>query len=145
MLAAPWMGRAVGRWGERRALIVEYIGLTFVFLAYGGVYWFGWSATVAGALYVIDHLFFALAFSQKTYFQKIADPGDIAPTAAVAFTINHIAAVFLPAVLGYLWLVSPAAVFGLAAGMALVSLGLSLLIPRHPDKGHETIFARPRH
>ncbi len=145
MLAAPWMGRAVGRWGERRALIVEYIGLTFVFLAYGGVYWFGWSATVAGALYVIDHLFFALAFSQKTYFQKIADPGDIAPTAAVAFTINHIAAVFLPAVLGYLWLVSPAAVFGLAAGMALVSLGLSLLIPRHPDKGYETIFARPRH
>jgi hypothetical protein len=63
----------------------------------------------------------------------------------VAFTINHIAAVFLPAVLGYLWLVSPAAVFGLAAGMALVSLGLSLLIPRHPDKGYETIFARPRH
>ena len=29
----------------------------------------------------------------KTYFQKIADPQDIAATAAVAFTINHIAAV----------------------------------------------------
>jgi hypothetical protein len=76
----------------------------------------------------------------KTYFQKIADPADIAPTAAVAFTINHIAAVFLPALLGYVWLTSPAYVFMLAAGMALVSLGLSLLIPRHPAPGHETVF-----
>ncbi len=144
MIAAPAMGRAVGRWGERRALSVEYIGLIFVFLAYGGLYWFNWSVWVAAALYVLDHLFFALAFAQKTYFQKIADPADIAPTAAVAFTINHIAAVFLPAALGYLWLASPAAVFALAAGMAAVSLGLSLLIPRHPEKGYETIFARRR-
>ena len=30
-------------------------------------------------LYVVDHLFFALAFALKTYFQKIASPGDIAP------------------------------------------------------------------
>lgn len=76
----------------------------------------------------------------KTYFQKIADPADIAPTAAVAFTINHIAAVFLPVSLGLLWLVSPAAVFFLAAGMAAVSFCLSMLIPRHPCPGNETIF-----
>ncbi|MBC7338133.1 MAG: MFS transporter, partial [Clostridia bacterium] len=70
----------------------------------------------------------------------ICDPQDIAPTAAVAFTINHIAAVFLPATLGYLWMVSPGAVFGLAAGMAVVSLGLALLVPRHPSKGYETVL-----
>ena len=98
---------------------------------------------MAAALYVLDHLFFALAFALKTYFQKIADPQDIAPTAAVAFTINHIAAVFLPALLGYLWVVSPGGVFALAAGMACVSLMLSLLIPRHPEKGNETVFSRP--
>jgi len=97
---------------------------------------------VAGGLYILDHLFFALSFALKTYFQKIADPGDIAPTAAVAFTINHIAAVFLPALLGYLWVISPAAVFGMAAGLAAVSVGLVLMIPRHPEKGNETVFAR---
>jgi hypothetical protein len=91
---------------------------------------------------VIDHIFFALALALKTYFQKIADPADIAPTAAVAFTINHIAAVFLPALLGYLWLTSPGLVFLAAAGMAIVSLLLSLLIPRHPVRGNETISAR---
>ena len=97
-------------------------------------------AALAAALYVIDHLFFALAFAQKTYFQKIADPADIAPTAAVAFTINHIAAVFLPAALGYLWVVSQSSVFVLAALLAAASLILALIIPRHPERGRETIF-----
>ena len=142
MIAAPLLGRAVARWGERKALCVEYLGLICVFLGYGGIYWFGWGVMVAAALYVMDHVFFAMALALKTYFQKIADPRDIAPTAAVAFTINHIAAVFLPASLGYLWLVSPSSVFVLAAAMAGVSFCLALLIPRHPEPGNETIFAR---
>lgn len=141
MAFAPLMGAAVGRWGERRALAFEYAGLTCVFLAYGGIYWLGWGVVLAATLYVLDHMFFALAFALKTYFQKIADPGDIAPTAAVAFTINHIAAVFLPAVLGYLWVASPGSVFALAAAMAATSLCLALMIPRHPEPGHETVFA----
>ncbi len=143
MIFAPLMGRIVAVWGERRALAFEYVGLICVFLAYGGIYYFGWGVILASALYVIDHMFFALALALKTYFQKIADPADIAPTAAVAFTINHIAAVFLPVLLGMLWLMSPGAVFILAASMAAVSLILSLMIPRHPVKGQETIFSRP--
>lgn len=142
MVFAPLMGGAVARYGERRTLIFEYIGLMIVFLAYGGVYMFGWGVLLAATLYVIDHMLFALALALKTYFQKIADSGDIAPTAAVAFTINHIAAVFLPALLGYLWLVSPGSVFFLAAGMAGISLLLALLIPRHPAPGNETILSR---
>ena len=142
MIVAPMLGKAVGKFGERATLIFEYIGLAIVFLAYGGIYWFGWGVTIAAVLYVIDHILFGLALALKTYFQKIADPGDIAPTAAVAFTINHIAAVFLPVLLGLLWVVSPGAVFLLAAGMALVSLGLALLVPRHPEKGNETRLSR---
>jgi len=142
MAFAPAMGRAVGRFGERNALLFEYAGLVGIFLAYGGIYYFGWGVLLGASLYVMDHLFFSLAFALKTYFQKIADPGDIAPTAAVAFTINHIAAVFLPAVLGYLWVVSPGTVFLFAACVALTSLLLALMIPRHPAPGRETIFAR---
>jgi hypothetical protein len=140
MAIAPVLGHIVQRFGERRTLLFEYTGLILVFLAYGGVYYFSWGVTVAAFLYVVDHIFFGLALALKTYFQKIADPADIAPTAAVAFTINHIAAVALPVLLGLLWLVSPLLVFLIAAGMASVSLGLALLIPRHPAPGHETIF-----
>ncbi len=142
MIFAPLMGRAVARYGERNVQVFEYIGLTGVFLAYGGIYWFGWGVILAAVLYILDHLFFALSFALKTYFQKIADPRDIAPTAAVAFTINHIAAVFLPAGLGYLWITSPTSVFILAAAMAGVSVFLAALIPRHPEKGNETVFSR---
>lgn len=142
MVLAPLIGRAIHRYGERNMLVVEYTGLSLVFLAYGGIYYFGWGVAVGASLYVLNHLFFSMAFAIKTYFQKIADPQDIAPTAAVAFTINHIAAVFLPALLGYLWVVSQISVFVLAAGMAVTSLVLSFLIPRHPKPGKETIFSR---
>lgn len=142
IVAAPMLGRAVGYFGERRTLGVEYIGLVIVFLCYGGVYYLGWGVAIAATLYVIDHVFFGLALALKTYFQKISDPGDIAPTAAVAFTINHIAAVFLPVLLGLMWLWSPAAVFFLAAAMAGVSFVLAMMIPRHPEIGNETIFSR---
>ncbi len=143
MIAAPLLGRAVSFFGERMALIFEYVGLAVIFVLYAGLYYFDWGPWMAAGLYVANHIFFALALAIKTYFQKIASPGDIAPTAAVAFTINHIAAVFLPAVLGYIWLTSPITVFLLAAGMAVISLLLSFLVPRHPEEGHETILARP--
>ena len=144
ILAGPFIGGWIARFGDRRMMVVQYLGLIAVFLGYCGVYTFGWGVVVASVLYVLDHVFFTMNITLKTYFQKIADPSDIAPTAAVAFTINHIAAVFLPAALGYLWVVAPGGVFLLAAGMASVSLGLALLVPRDPSPGYETIFGGTR-
>ncbi|MBO6755889.1 MAG: MFS transporter [Roseibium sp.] len=136
MLLAPKIGQLIVRFGERKALIVEYVGLIGVFASYA----FVTNATVAAALYVIDHAFFAIAIAIKTYFQKIADPAEIAPTAGVAFTINHIAAVFIPVVFGLVWLYSPAAVFLSGAAMAGVSLILATLIPSDPSEGNEVDF-----
>lgn len=134
MFLAPKIGRLIARWGERKALTCEYVGLVIVFAAYAFVE----NAMVAAGLYVVDHVFFAMAIAIKTYFQKIADPRDIAPTAGVGFTINHIAAVVIPAVFGLIWLVSPAAVFLAGAAMAAVSLGLARLVPPEPTPGAET-------
>ncbi|HHF3028141.1 TPA: MFS transporter [Vibrio diabolicus] len=133
-LFAKRIGRFIGVVGERKALMFEYVGLIFVFVGYGLVQTAEWAA----ALYVVDHLFFALALAIKTYFQKIADPADMASTAGVAFTINHIAAVVIPVTFGVIWLVSPAIVFYIGAGMAAVSLLLSLNIPAKPEEGNET-------
>ncbi|MGY5732619.1 MFS transporter [Vibrio chemaguriensis] len=133
-LFAKRIGCFIGVVGERKALMFEYVGLIFVFVGYGLVQTAEWAA----ALYVVDHLFFALALAIKTYFQKIADPADMASTAGVAFTINHIAAVVIPVTFGVIWLVSPASVFYIGAGMAAVSLLLSLNIPAKPEEGNET-------
>jgi predicted MFS family arabinose efflux permease len=136
MWFAPKIGRLIARWGERSALIFEYVGLIVIFTSYAFVD----HGAIAGVLYVLDHIFFAFFIATKTYFQKIADPADIASTAAVGFTINHIAAVIIPVVFGLIWLTSPAIVFLAGAGMAGVSLLLSLLVPRAPVPGRETVL-----
>ena len=133
MYFAPKIGKLIGLWGERKALTIEYIGLIGVFTAYAFVS----SAWIAAVLFVVDHLLFSMAIAQKTYFQKIADPRDMAPTAGVAFSINHVAAVILPVFYGMLWIISPAAVFLTGAALALVSLILSRLVPLKPEPGCE--------
>ncbi|HBW82406.1 MAG TPA: MFS transporter [Gammaproteobacteria bacterium] len=131
---APKIGRLVGMIGERRALTLEYIGLIFVFVSYAFVD----NLAVTIALYLLDHLFFAMAIAIKTYFQKIAKPEDIAATSSISFTINHLAAVALPALLGAVWIIDHRAVFLIGAGIALSSLLLSQLIPDSPKFGQET-------
>ncbi len=131
---AAKIGKIIGVIGERRALSIEYVGLIVVFTSYA----FTNDPRIAGALYIIDHFFFAFAIAIKTYFQKIAQPEDIATTASVSFTINHIAAVVLPAVLGLVWLYSHALVFLIGAGIAVLSLLLSQLIPNQPQPGNES-------
>jgi hypothetical protein len=140
IFAAPLFGYFIAHFGERRALLIEYSGLICVFLAYGGIYLFNWGVVIAAMLFILDHLFFGLRIALKTYFQKISSPEDIAPTAAVALSINHIAAIFLPVLLGLLWLVSPAIVFLAAAFLAFLSFLLALLVPKLPIDGNETVM-----
>jgi len=130
---APTIGRLIMRYGERLALSLEYVGLIIIFTAYAVVE----VAWVAALLYIFDHLLFAMAIAIKTYFQKIADPADIASTAGVSFTINHIAAVVIPVTFGIIWLYSPPIVFLAGTGMAIVSLLLARLVPNNPREGNE--------
>ncbi len=144
--AGPLLGNLVGKIGERATIQLENVSLILVFVGYAlashGVFG-GAGALVAGGLFVVDGVFFTLVLAQRTYFQKIADPADIAPTSAVAFTINHIAAVVLPITFGLIWIHDPAIVFYIGAAVATVSLTLSLLVPRHPMAGHETTLLAP--
>jgi hypothetical protein len=133
---AEKIGAWIGRVGERRALLIEYIGLMMVFSGYAFVE----DHRIAAGLYVADHLFFAMAIAIKTYFQKISSPEDMASTSGVSFTINHIAAVVIPVLLGIVWLSSPTIVFLTGTCMAFVSLLLSRLIPLKPSQGKETIL-----
>ena len=115
---SPLIGKGIIRFGERKMLSMEYLSLIFIFLAYA----FTNSKLIVGGLYILDHIFFNFAIAIRTFFQKVGDPRDIAPTMAVGFTINHIAAVFLPAIGGLLWVVNYRIPFIGGAAMALISL-----------------------
>jgi len=123
--ANPLIGKAVNKYGERAVLSVEYFTLILVFTGYA----FTESAWLAGALYVVDNIVFNFSMAIKTFYQKIADPKDIASGMAVGFTVNHVAAVFIPALGGLAWMVDYRTVFLGAVAMSLVSLALSQLVP----------------
>jgi len=118
VFANPLIGRAINRFGERALLTVEYLTTICIFTVYAlsGSKWL-----VAG-LYVIDQLVFNFAMCVNTYFQKIGEPQDIAPTMAVGFTINHIAAVVIPVIGGALWLWDARLVFLGGVGLSVCSL-----------------------
>ncbi|MFK5949070.1 MAG: MFS transporter [Methylococcales bacterium] len=137
-LFAARIGKWIGYVGERKVLIIEYIGLIFIFSSYA----FVTNANIAAGLYVLDHLFFAFAIAMTTYFQKIAQPKDIAATASVSFSINHIAAVVIPALLGILWVSSPKLVFLVGVAFAICSLILAFNIPKNPRQGNETLWPK---
>jgi hypothetical protein len=137
-LFAEKIGILIRRIGERNALTIEYIGLTIIFTAYAFVE----NAYFAAGLYIVDHMFFALYIAMTTYFQKIADPADMASSAGVSFTINHIAAVVVPAALGLVWVASSAAVFLIGTAFAFCSLALAQNVPDRPGPGNEVRLGR---
>ncbi len=144
IFAAPYLGKLIGRFGERLTIQIENVSLVVVFLGYAlasqNVFGSsGWA--VAGALFIIDGIFVTLVIAQKTYFQKIADPADLAPTAAVAFTINHIAAVALPVTFGLLWTkIDPSVVSTSAWESRCVRSPCRCWCRAAPRPGHETTF-----
>lgn len=122
--ANPIIGRMINRFGERFLLTMEYIAVAVLFVAYA----YTDSPIVAGAVFIIDQLFFNFVVCIRTYLQKIADKPDIAPSSAVGFTINHVAAVFIPAMGGWLWTFDYRIPFLAGAAMGVVSLLLAQFV-----------------
>ncbi|MBD3223721.1 MAG: MFS transporter [Caldithrix sp.] len=127
---SPLIGRAIIRFGERKVLSFEYGSLVFIFLAYA----FTESRITAGILYVLDHIFFNFSIAIRTYFQKVGKAKDIAPSMAMGFTINHIAAVIIPAVGGLLWMVDYRIPFYGGVLLSFISLAAVQLITRSLKK-----------
>jgi hypothetical protein len=113
----PLIAKAINYFGERSVLSLEYGSLVFVFLAYAFIN----NSTVIAFLYILDNIFFNFSIGIKTYFQKTGDPRDIAPSMAIGFTINHIAAVVLPVLGGILWMVDSRIPFVAGAILSIVS------------------------
>ena len=61
----------------------------------------------------------------------------MASSAGVSFSINHIAAVIIPAVLGLVWIWSHSLVFYIGAVFALLSLIAAQFIPKFPSPNQE--------
>lgn len=121
LLAAPMVGRLVQRLGERFVVTAEYSCLLLVFWGYAAA----GSRAVLALLFVADQLLFLMSMAIRTWFQKIADPADVAPSMAAGFTINHIAAVVIPPLGGLMWALDYRLTFYLGMALAACSLALA--------------------
>jgi hypothetical protein len=115
---SPLVGKSIIRFGERKVLSLEYLSVIFLFTAYATTD----SKLLVAFIYILDQIFFTFAIAIRTYFQKVGDPQDIAPSMAMGFSINHLAAVFLPAIGGMLWVIDYRIPFFAGAAMGVVSL-----------------------
>jgi len=112
------IGKAINRFGERFISSIEYSGVIMIFLVYA----FSTSKHLVMLMYIFDNILYNFDISIRTYFQKVANPADIASSMSVGFTINHIAAVFLPALGGFFWMIDYRIPFVAGSALGVVSL-----------------------
>ena len=127
------IGKAINRFGERFISSIEYSGVIIIFLVYA----FSSSKNVVMLMYIFDNILYNFDVAIRTYFQKVANPADIASTMSVGFTINHIAAVFLPALGGYFWMIDYRIPFIAGSALGVVSLVAAqwMRVPEKTDPG----------
>jgi predicted MFS family arabinose efflux permease len=131
-VALPQLGRLVGIFGERRMLALNFLCLIGIFVGYATID----SVIVLIALFVLDNVFFGFSLAINSYFQKIAlIPQDITPNMSLGQSINHVAAVTIPLIGGWMWeTFDPAMPFLGGAAVAVISLTLTYWI-REPRSG----------
>lgn len=123
----PMVGKIINRLGERKLMTIEYLAAFIIFMGYA----LSSNEYLIVVFYVFDSLTFNFSIAVRTFFQKIAFPEDAAPNMAIAQTINHIPAVTIPAVGGWMWTyLGYQSVFLFGAGITVVSLLLAQLVDR---------------
>jgi hypothetical protein len=134
----PRIGNWVDEWGERKALMVGYGGLILVFAGYAA----STQAWQAIAVYFAYSTLFAFNMATPSYLNKIARPGELAPTLAMGVTAEHLAGVAIPVIGGLLWVRYGYTAAFLVGTLVAVCCFLTvtrlprILIPVPPDAPH---------
>ncbi len=139
--AYQYVGKLVGRLGERLMLSIGFATLIPVFLGYAYVT----ILPALFALFVIDNIIFGFNLATATYLQKITvSQEELTSNLSLEQTINHIAAVILPVVGGTVWvLFGSQAPFLVGVGVAVVSLILAQFIRTPAEPVPITVPSQP--
>ncbi len=127
--AAPQVGRLIDRVGERKVLVFYFVCLALFFLGYATIK----QKYVLYTIFVIDHAFFVFTMAITTYVGRLAPPSEHTPTLSMGVAMNHVAAVAMPLIGGFIWkLFGYPWIFFSGAAVALISVGPALCVPKRP-------------
>ncbi len=128
----PLLGDIIDWVGERIVLAADEILLLGICLVYAFVD----DVRLLYGAYILDSILFALRIARTTYLKKIVDsPAEITPTISTGITIDHIVAMSLPILSGWLWEHHGHQwVFLLAGGIAFIGFFICLQIKVPPPE-----------
>ena len=122
-------GQLIDRVGERPVLTFYYACLALVFVGYA-VLRNRWALY---GLFVLDNAFFVLGLAVTTYVGRLVPPEEHTPTLSMGVAMNHVAAVSMPLLGGFIWnRWGYAYTFGIGALAALLSVVLVRFVPARP-------------
>jgi len=111
---SPYTGKSISRFGEKTLLSIESFCLFFVFIAFATLHF----KYVLIGLYIFGSILFynIPPIAIRTYFQKVADPKDIAATMAAGSSTS-----VAPAIGGILWMIDYRIPFIFVAVLCIIS------------------------
>jgi len=129
----PLMGEVIDWLGERFVLAADELLLIVICMCYAfasDILPAPYDLYLLYSAYIFDSILFALRVARTTYLKKIVDdPADITPTISAGITIDHVVAMSLPILSGYIWEAYGFRwVFILAAAIALAGYFVCLQI-----------------
>lgn len=136
----PLLGDVIDWLGERVVLAADEVLLIVICLAYafaGDLFSSEAAKYVLYGAYILDSVLFALRIARNTYLKKIAeDPADITPSISMGITIDHLVAMTLPILSGYIWTVLGfryVFIFAAAVAVAGFFVCLRIRVPKAPQ------------
>jgi len=133
-VTSPLVGRMIDRYGERRILMFYYTGMTVFFTGYAVIR----DPYMLYGLFIIDNAFFVFGMALTTYVRRIAPVAEHTSTLSLGVAMNHIAAVAMPLVGGFLWkYLGYEWVFLSGSVAAAISIVTASWVPRHMAESPE--------
>ncbi|MCP4292423.1 MAG: MFS transporter [bacterium] len=137
VILRPLLGDVIDWLGEKRVLATDEVMLIVVCMVYAfasRILPKPYDLYLLYGAYILDHILFALRVARTTYLKKIAvDPADITPTISLGITIDHVVAMTLPVLSGFIWeRYGHEYVFLLASAVAVVGFFVCLKIEVPP-------------
>ncbi|MDD4889094.1 MAG: MFS transporter, partial [Phycisphaerae bacterium] len=127
---SPRVGRLIDRIGERKVLITYFACLTMVFIGYALIP----NKWALYTLFVADSCFFSLGMGLTTYVRRIAPASEHTPTLSMGVAMNHVAAVAMPLVGGWLWSRYDSRwTFLMGSVVAFASIFVAMRVPRRDE------------
>jgi len=93
------LGHIVDRIGEKLSLMLGYSILIIVFVGYAWITYL----PLLYILYCLDNMCFGFEVARTTYLDKIAPQEHIMQTISLGITMNHLSAIPVPIIGGFIW------------------------------------------